>query len=73
MLADREVQENLSTASSGRLFPRELIETVKSEAKSLEREQRTRTFYVEYRVTDGVPLEARVRSRESLIVVPLTS
>jgi hypothetical protein len=55
------------------LFPPALIDAVKSEVLLLGREERTRTFSVDYRVVAGVAREARVRSRESLIVVPLTT
>ena len=56
-----------------RLFPEALIDAVKSEALFLGREQRTRTFAVEYRCVGGIVREARVRGRETLIVVPLSS
>jgi len=60
-------------STSPGLFPEALVDAVKGEALFLGREQRTRTFAVEYRVVDGIAREARLRSRECLIVVPLSS
>lgn len=54
-------------------FPTPLKEAVRSEVLRIGVEERTRTFSVEYRCVNGVMKEARVRGRETLIIVPITS
>ncbi len=55
------------------VMPPALVDVLKSEARDLMREKRTRTFVLEFRSDDGVMLEARLRTRGRVIVVPLTS
>ncbi len=62
----------IMTSSSG-FLPGELVQALKSELLGLEREGRTRTIAIEWRIEAGVPVEARVRSRESLRIVALTT
>ena len=54
-------------------MPDRLVATIKGELTSLQCEGRTRTFMVEYRVEKGIPIEARVRNRETLHIVALSS
>lgn len=63
---------NFCTSTSG-FLPPALVDVVKSEVASVGRERRTRTFEVQYRAVDGILIEARLRTRERVIVVPLTS
>ena len=60
-------------ASSSGFLPAELVSALKSELLSLEREGRTRTVEIHWRVEHGQPIEARVRSRECLRIVSLSS
>lgn len=60
------------TSTSG-FLPPELVDVLKGEVISLGHERRTRSFSVEYYVRDGVPIEARFRTRERVIIVPLTT
>ncbi len=60
------------TSSSG-FMPVELVDVIKSEVCFLAGEQRTRTFSVEWRVERGALIEARVRSRECLRIVDLST
>ncbi len=62
----------MTTSSSG-FLPENLVSTLKGELLSLERESRTRTLLVEYHVEHGIAREARIRNRESLHIVALTS
>jgi hypothetical protein len=62
----------VSVATSG-FLPPELVNIIKSEAHTLLREHRTRTFSVEYRSDDGILIEARLRTRERVVIVPLTT
>ncbi len=58
-------------SSTSSYFPQELVNVMKGEVTCIGRERRTRTFAIEYRAVDGVLVEARLRSRERVIVVPL--
>jgi len=60
-------------ADSSGFLPGPLISAIKGELLSIEREGSTRTMTVEYWVTRGQPVEARVRNRETLHIVALSS
>ncbi len=62
----------MSTSSSG-FLPESLVDAIKGEVCALQHEGRTRTFLVEFRVEHGTPVEARLRSRESVRIVSLSS
>jgi hypothetical protein len=54
-------------------MPDHLVSAIKGELLSIGREGSTRTVQVEFWIRHGVPLEARVRNRESLHIVSLSS
>lgn len=62
----------MDSGTSG-FMPERLMDAIKGEVLSLQREERTRTFSVEFRVVRGVPSEARLRSHEVFKVVTLSS
>ena len=55
------------------IFPPVLMDRVKAEFVSIAREGRTRTFYIECRSDQGVPQLARLRSREAVFEVSLST
>lgn len=62
----------MNPSTSG-FMPPSLVNAIKGELFSVHREGSSRTIMVEYWVRQGTPIEARVRSRESLHVVALSS
>lgn len=58
---------------SSSILPPALVDRVKAEFDILAREGRTRTFYIECRSDQGVPHSARLRSRESVFEISLST
>lgn len=55
------------------IFPAALVDRIKAEWLSIARENRTRSFTIECRSDQGVPHLARLRSREAVFEVDLST
>ena len=62
----------MGTSSTG-FMPPPLVNAIKGELINVGREGSTRTVLVEYWIKQGLPVEARVRNREALHIICLSS